>query len=136
MTAGFIRHRSKSYYNNMIPYYIIPGLKNRKVKAYRVNRTDDVIKMICEHFKITPIILKQRNRSHLITEPRFICWHVLFNLIGLTKTQIGEMFDMNHTTIFYGLKRCEGLIKTEPEFRSKVDRVYQLLKPDFPEFIH
>lgn len=118
----------------MIPYYIIPGLKSRKVKFYRLERSDMVIKKICEHFNITSEILKKHNRSMAITEPRFICWYILYTVVGLTLCQIASIFDFNHTTVMYGLRRCDGLMQTEQSFKDKVNTIKELLKPEFPEF--
>lgn len=92
--------------------------------------TDRIIKIVANHFNISPNQLSVRYRS-----PRLICarqfvWLFFRENTPLTYTQInaklGTSYD--HTTIMSGVKNIRRLIRTKDEFRNIYDNLSILLK--------
>lgn len=97
----------------MIQYYAIPGLKYRNTEG-----NAGVVVAVCNYFGITEKELTARNRQQDIVEPRFIAMALLYKLSGWSKTKISKFFKKDHTTIIYGIKKCETLMKVDSNFRK------------------
>ena len=68
--------------------------------------------------------LKVRNRSRRIVYQRFYLFYKLFKY-GLTLSEIGNLFDMNHVTVLHGLKRHELWCKMKDEIY--LNSIYNLM---------
>lgn len=119
----------------MIQYYAMPGLKIRlpiAMKGENINDTiarmvDSVIGLVAENngIKKQDVYLKSRKRP--IVEVRYMCMYLMFNKLGLNKSQIGRILRLDHTTVLHGIKTCTDLSGNDANFRMRLFRVSDII---------
>lgn len=76
----------------------------------------------CKLTKLSPDMLRSRNRAHAIARPRQACALVIRRRTKWSTTQIAKFLGlMDHTTILHASRKAEDLIEFEPSFRRLVD---------------
>lgn len=96
---------------------------------YGVTKSDhDAIMMaVCVALRVEKKALIGRGRPRELVEARHIAFYLMRKLTGLTLTQIGEIFNRDHSTVIYGIETCEDLMEVDIPFQRKVYRVKSLL---------
>lgn len=85
------------------------SMENRLAK-----NADDVITIISDYFQVPATDLLGTSRRQEIVYPRQICWLLCKDVLKMSLEAIGEAFGgKNHTTIMHGVKKIEGLIRTD-----------------------
>jgi len=79
---------------------------------------EDIIKEVCEFFKIKPAQLKGERRDAMLVRARHVCMFVLKKQGGLTYSEIGNLIGgRDHTTIMHGVEKIENLL-TDANYRG------------------
>lgn len=72
---------------------------------------DDVLNMVCSHFGIKPTQLKGPRREASVVRARQVCMYLLYNKLGLTLVDIGNLLGgRDHTTIMHGVGKIRNLV--------------------------
>lgn len=66
-----------------------------------------IVATVCAHFEITEREIRTRARRGYVLQPRAMIWFLLRNRLRRNYTDIGDMFDRDHTTIIQVLKKFE-----------------------------
>jgi len=70
---------------------------------------EEVIKTVCEHFKLTEKQITKRCRMRRYVVPRHICMYFLYNNTGTSLAHIGELMGgYDHTTVINARNVCEN----------------------------
>lgn len=73
--------------------------------------TEDIIKSVCDYYKIRPSQLKGQKRDSFLVKPRQVAMYLLKKEFGLTYSEIGNILGgRDHTTIMHGVNKVEGLV--------------------------
>lgn len=81
-----------------------------------------IIKVVCEHFGLTPLELVSRRRHAKVMIPRQIAIYLARNLTARSTPFIGSKFGgRDHTTVLHAISRIGGYINHDPEFSAQVD---------------
>lgn len=106
----------------------IPGYKNQN-KTTRVSVTDKdaVIKIVCDHFEFTfqQLLKQDRRRETVFTRKCLI--YFLFKYTRMSKVDIGNLLQQNHTTVIHSLKSLQDLIDTEDEVSNTIVEIRKKL---------
>ena len=107
----------------------IPGLKRFKAttKAHSRNNTDYIINVACEHFNISPVLMKSRTREQHIVIPRMLTMSVLKSKTLLTLKEIGANFNRHHTTVIAAIHATNNMLTTDYEINENYKELLRKL---------
>lgn len=119
----------KTYDIANISYMTLPGVRPEmnRVSFHTYANIDKVVRVVTDFTGVTIEKMMSTARASYVSDSRFIMWYMLRKFTKMTLTDIGVMFNRDHTSVMYGENRCKDLIKTEPDFRNKVRFMEQQL---------
>jgi len=71
--------------------------------------------------------LRLPNNARNISDMRSTIQHILRNHTGLSLEQIGSIFERDHTTIIYNVRKVDGLLKVDKGFAVTYEEVKELV---------
>jgi chromosomal replication initiator protein len=95
-------------------YAILPGLPRVKNEITE----DQVIHATCQYFKISIGSLRRRIRVRRIVEPRQILMYLLRIEAGLTFMKIGELLNIDHSTVVHTMKIINNRLSINDEITT------------------
>ena len=103
--------------------YSLPGIKVHNYNEH------DLIKDVCDYFKITPEQIKTKIRTYNLVRPRQICMHFLLEKFPqYTFSSIGFMMGgFNHATVCHSRNVVLNDMKTNTAFREMVDDIRSII---------
>lgn len=85
-------------------------------------KANEIIKIVCDFYKVEEPYLKSNNRRRRVVEPRSICFHLLRKYTNLTLIKIGGLFGgRDHTTILHGIRSLEDLCDYDAKLSQNVE---------------
>lgn len=90
-------------------YFIIPGLKDRYKRTF-----EDIVFVVCCHFKIESKLLSGRGRQSNIVAARHTAMYLL-RKAGYTWMEIGKYFRKDHTTAIHAFNSIEGFLSIQDQ---------------------
>ena len=93
---------------------------------------DGIQKLICQYFKIDPMMLQSKSRKKIHAYPRNIYVYLCRNCTSSTLEDIGRSIKRNHSTIIYSSEVIERKIKIDNMVRNQV----KFLKEKIREITH
>lgn len=83
--------------------------KEEKINSFH---PDEIIKNVCEFYKVKETQLKSPKRDAFLVRPRQVLMYLLKKEMGLTFVEIGNLLGgRDHTTIMHGVTKVENLIE-------------------------
>jgi len=79
----------------------------------------------CAHFGVTPDELRSQRRHGNISRARWAIAHVLIDRVGWSLPRVGALLGKDHTSILYGWRKSQALIRTDEEFYAVVGMLEQ-----------
>jgi chromosomal replication initiator protein len=90
---------------------------------------DDIKRAVAADFKISPETLVGRKRTSTIAFPRQVAMYLARMLTTMSLSEIGFNFGKrDHTTVIHACDKVAEKVKTDPEFKDRVDRLVQEIK--------
>ena len=77
---------------------------------------DMIIEETARFYSITPEDIRGKNRSKNVALARQIAIYIIRTRANLSLTDIGSIFERDHTTVLHSVNKIEQDIKTDPEF--------------------
>lgn len=104
----------------------------RKVLAHHENTVsisiDEILKIVCEYFKVRINDLKSTSRAKPIVVPRQIAMYLIKKFLDKSLVEIGKTFGgRDHTTVISSIDKVENLQLTNPEFKNDIDELVNLI---------
>lgn len=90
---------------------------------------------VARAFGIPEDLLLSRSKIRKLTEPRQVIMYLLSKKCAYGWTVIGQIMDYNHSTIIAGVETAMNLMATEPDYKSRVDKIIEQLQHDHPHLI-
>lgn len=104
-------------------------LTDIKPPESRVVSIPRVQKVVAEFFKIKATDLVSKSNARAIAEPRQIAMYLCKQLTDYSLPKIGREFGgKHHTTVMYSIGKIENRKATDPELRSILNRLINLLE--------
>ncbi len=93
--------------------------QDRKPTAY------EVVSAVCEEWDVFDAEqLKQHSNMQRCVEPRQVAMYLLRLKLGMSLPALGDFFGaFHHTTVLHGINKVENRMKTDEEFKQRVERV-------------
>lgn len=94
----------------------------------KINRltSSEIIEKVCERLNVRVDKVKSRSRVQEVVNARHLIFHILYSdaHLNLTKTTIGKIFNLDHSTVVHGCQVVEDRIHVDSLFRDKVIDMY------------
>ncbi|MEO5924469.1 MAG: chromosomal replication initiator protein DnaA [Bryobacteraceae bacterium] len=90
---------------------------------------DSVLRIVADHFGLTPAQIKQKSNSRQIAYPRQIAMYLIKDLTHASLPEIGRMFaGKHHTTVLHSVQKIEKLKADDQDLNSLlhslIDRIH------------
>ena len=92
---------------------------------------DNIIRVVAEHFGLTPNDLKGKKRTQNIVFSRQLAMYIGREMTDYSTTELGQDFGgRDHTTVMHSIDKIKGKLLTDPTLESTID----ILKQNIKEF--
>ena len=92
------------------------------------NKTDLIMDTVAQHFEISLKEMKSKSRQRIFIDARSLAiYFIKEQSLGLTLSEIGRLFNIDHCTVVHAYKKSKTLIEVDAEFRGHKDAIWQLL---------
>lgn len=88
---------------------------------------DEIIDIVCEHFKLQRVKVCGKPRYRYIVETRMIIAYLLRSdrHLNLSLSQIGDLLGgRDHSTVMHSVKQIDNLMSVIPEMKERVREVF------------
>lgn len=101
-----------------LTYYVIPGLKTKKIRFQRI------ISSVADYYEISTrnMMSKSRHREYVLA--RNLCFYILQKYFKMTLKEIGRTFNRDHTTVIHGIR----MFHQDRQVNEQYEQDYQKLK--------
>lgn len=96
---------------------------DRFLSDIRLMRVDykDVLKCVCEHYKVTLTELRSPNRSNYVATTRQIAMYLLRKLTQRSYMDVGLFVGRkDHSTVLHGVTKIDSMAKANPRFAAEL----------------
>ncbi len=81
--------------------------------------TEDILRVVTEHFGVKQSDLQSRKRTNAIAFPRQVGMYLARKVTRLSLEEIGGFFGgRDHSTVLYGVQKIEKLVSEDPSIRD------------------
>lgn len=89
---------------------------------------DDIIKNLCNFYRIKPTQIKSPRRDASLVKARHMAMYLLRSELGLSFVEIGNLLGgRDHTTIMHGVGKVEGMLD-DKSFSDEVSKLMEFTK--------
>jgi len=90
---------------------------------------DNIIRVVAEHFGLTPNDLKGKKKSQNIVNARQIAMYIGRKMTDYSTTEIGQDFGgRDHTTVMHSIKKIEANLLTDSGLETTIDNLNRSIK--------
>lgn len=118
-------HAYAKLMNQEITLEFTKNVLKEHIKEQRENITiDDIVKFVAKELNVKPSEIRSKSRSKNIVYTRRISIYLARSLTQNTMPQLAQYFGMkDHTTISHTMKKINELLKTDENFKLKIDEL-------------
>ena len=89
---------------------------------------DEIVTLVARAWGVSPQGMRSKRRTKELTEPRQVAMHLIRELLGLPLARIGDLLGgRDHSTVIHSLRKVEGRLRDDPEFRERTVRIRRRL---------
>ncbi len=85
-----------------------------------VPTADTIISETCRYYGLEEGAIQGNQRGRNTTIARHISMYLIRSLTSMSLENIGELFEKNHSTVLYSIRKVEDLIKTDPDTAAAI----------------
>src|SRR4051812_7714527 len=86
--------------------------------------TSTIQQAVAKEWGVTTEGLRSKTRTKTLTVPRQVAMHLMRDLLGMQLVEIGNSFGgRDHSTVIHSLERVDTLVKEDPDFARRVQKV-------------
>ncbi|MDR0784719.1 MAG: chromosomal replication initiator protein DnaA [Treponema sp.] len=90
---------------------------------------DVIIKVIAEHYQLSPNDLRGKKRAQKIVVPRQIAMFISHEITEFSTTEIGQTFGgRDHTTVMHSCNKVKEKMQADPKLDATVQKLVGLIK--------
>lgn len=89
---------------------------------------EDVKKLVCQYFRVDPLILPSKSRKKIHAYPRNIYVYLCRHYTDETLENIGKSIERKHSTVIYASEVIEQKIKVDHKVKKQVNFLVEKLK--------
>ena len=91
----------------------------------------NLIEQFCKLYGCNWEDLVKRNRKDWLVECRYLLMYFLHRKYFLSKSLVGRLFGLDHTTALHGIRKIESRKKSDKHFSEYIERMETLLDINF-----
>lgn len=100
----------------------------RGLRLHRTKRTNSMTpqtikEVVANAFKCRVKDIEARTRRQPVALARQVCFYFCRTRLDMTLEAIAEIFDRNHTGVFYGVNAVADLLSYDQSVISKIDKI-------------
>lgn len=119
---------SKLHESKITVELAMEALKESSTNTQEEIKADDIIKCVCDFYKLDKADLLGKKKNKEFVEPRQICIYLINDLMSLPLVTIGQkMGGRDHTTVIYARDKVAELIKTNPNTARVVNDLKNMI---------
>ncbi len=100
------------------------SLKDHISSSKQNLNSDVIIDCVCKYFSIDKADLLSKKKNKEIVEPRQICMFIIYEMLDLPLTSIGQIFGgKDHTTVIHAKNKINDLIKENNRIKVAVNDI-------------
>lgn len=104
-----------------LTYYVIPGLKIRKVRFQRI------IMDVAEQFDISTRLMIGKGRQRKLVLARNMCMYIMKKYFNMTLKEVGKAFNRDHTTVIHAIKMFHQDREVNEQYNLDYEKIKQKL---------
>lgn len=119
---------SYSTSDGVLPEMAMSAIPGREINGHGVMPTGgddvsiaDIMRKVCQHYKIAKNELVSDRRSRYITVPRQVGMYLAHSLCEASLKQIGDAFGKDHTTVLHAVKMITAGVSANAKLKSDVN---------------
>jgi len=90
---------------------------------------DEILKKVCDYYKIRQVDILSQNRQRAIARPRQMAMYLCKRLTTRSLPEIGKKFGgRDHTTILYGVRKIEELMQIDSQIAEDAELLRRMLE--------
>ncbi len=90
---------------------------------------DEILKRVCDYYKIRQVDILSQNRQRAIARPRQMAMYLCKRLTTRSLPEIGKKFGgRDHTTILYGVRKIEELMQIDSQIAEDAELLRRMLE--------
>lgn len=103
----------------------MPGFKDpSEFNGYLKYNPEVIIRVVSEHFKVTPAQLKNDRRFRNIVTARQIAMYLVKKHTDYSLKDIGDLFgNRDHTTVIHSVGKVEDFLKIGDGIKDDIDQI-------------
>ncbi len=106
-------------------------LGNKSDRGINHYRPDEIIKNVCDFYKIKPTQIRGEKRSAFLVRARQIAMYLLRKELNLSYVEIGNSLGgRDHTTVMYGVEKIENLLLNK-RFSDEIKKIVHQSRRQF-----
>ena len=127
-------HAYAKLMNQEITLEFTKNVLKEQLKEKRENITiESIVKFVSKELNVKPSEIKSKNRSKNIVYARRVSIYLARSLTQNTMPQLAQYFGMkDHTTISHTMKKINELIKSDENFKVKIDELNNKISAGVP----
>ena len=83
------------------------------------NDIELIEKHITTIYKLHGKALRNKGKNRTVSDARSILFYILHNKYGISYYKLSKIYNRNHSSIIRLVRKCEGLLKYDSDFRHK-----------------
>lgn len=103
-------------------YFVIPGIKTYRElpKKACFFTKERIIKVVCDHYKLTEAALKARSRKESCRHARQVAMYLMKKETQMYLREIGETFGFQHDNVLHSTRTIQDLVDTDPRMKNLI----------------
>ena len=90
---------------------------------------ENIIRVVAEHYKLTPNDLKGKKRSQSIVFPRQLAMYIAREITDYSTTELGQEFGgRDHTTVMHSIEKIKGKLLSDPALDPTIESLKRSIK--------
>jgi len=94
-----------------------------QLPSQRPVTTEELIRLVAEHYQLKPTDLKGDRRQRTVARPRQLAMYLARTLLAHSYPEIGRAFGRDHTTVIAACQRIQELLPDLPELQLDLEQL-------------
>ena len=95
----------------------------------RTPNVEAIKRLVCDRYNVRPAEMDSPRRARSVARPRQVAMYLAKQLTSLSLPDIGREFGRDHSTVLYGVRKIEGLMKDDKALAEEVEALRRQLEP-------
>ena len=95
-------------------------MKTNTTLTDKINR---IVDLVCEEYFVTEEELRSKSRYKELVEARQMAMYIISRETGITLAEIGGVFDRDHATVIYAIKKVRQRAKHDQSVKFLITEI-------------